>query len=341
MKRSVLLLALASCADNGGGGGGIDGTTHVETYELPAAIPPKLDLLFVIDDTTAMASHQQALAALPMQLEQTLQGAYASAANYHIGVLTTGDANLRRSTAIPDPFIVHDNTFSGPANNYQGSLGSVLASLFPGATTTTANQPLGIMQAALSSNPANAGFLRGEAYLGVITISASDDASPGGIVDYANSLKATKNSPLNVVLSGVFDPNNPRLGAFHAQFPNRSDMETIASADYAGALEIFTQLYREVLGYACRKEPADLDPDLPGPQYDCSFVSIDNGVEKLLPQCGTNITQPCWEIVVAADASICPDPAERSHLQTRGYTTSMSAYGDPFHPAIRGQCIVN
>jgi len=340
MRRSLLLLALCSCTDDSGGGGGIDGTTHVETYELPAAIPPKLDLLFVIDDTSAMASHQQALGALPMQLEQTLQGAYASVANYHIGVVTTSDANLRRSTAIPDPFIVHDNTFSGPANNYQGSLASALASLLPGAAATTANQPLATMQAALGSNPANAGFLRGEAYLGVITISASDDASAGGIIDYASALKATKSDPLNVVLSGVFDPNNPRLGAFHAQFPNRSDMETIASGDYVGALEIFTQLYRSVLGYACRNEPADLDPDLPGPQYDCSFVSIDGGVEKLLPQCGTSVTQPCWEIV-AGDASICTDPAMRSHLQTRGYTTSMSAYGDPFHPAIRGQCIVN
>ena len=45
---------------------------HVATYWLPRLRPPKLDLLFVIDDTTAMASHQQPLAALPAQIEQML-----------------------------------------------------------------------------------------------------------------------------------------------------------------------------------------------------------------------------------------------------------------------------
>lgn len=345
MKHALCILVVcASCTDNGGGGGGIDGETHVETYELPAAVPPKLDLLFVVDDTTAMASHQQALAALPMQLELVLQSSYGVLANYHFGVITTDAAtggNLRGSTAIADKYIVHDTTFTGPANNYQGSLAGAVASLFPtSAASTASNQPLATMRTALDGNAANAGFLRSDAWLGIVTISATDDASLAAAADYANSLKETKTDASYVIVSGVFAPSAARLGAFHAQFPNRSDTETIDSNDYVGALELFTQVYRTVLGYACRKEPADLDPELPGAQYDCSFVAIDNGVESLLPMCGTTITAPCWEIVVDT-MGICIEPTARAHLQTRGYTTSMSAFGDPFHPAIRGQCIVN
>jgi len=35
------------------------------------------------------------------------------------------------------------------------------------------------------------------------------------------------------------------------------------------------------------------------------------------------------------------DVSARAHLQTRAFTTSPSTYGDPFHPVVRGQCLVN
>jgi hypothetical protein len=337
VRRVLIVASLCACIDTDGGSG-ITGTSHVETYELPAAIPPKLDLLFVIDDTAAMASHQTPLAVLPTQLQLALE--YSAVANYHLGVITTDNASLRRAAGIPDPFIVHDNTFSGPMNNYEGSLASALRSLFPSsAASTGSNQPLAMTRSALDNH---AGFLRSDAYLGIVTISATDDASLGAVDDYAASLKGVKNDPAKVIVSGVFPTGAARLAGFHAKFPNRSDTQSIDDADYVDALELFTQVYKTSLGYACNKEPADLDPDTPGAQYDCAFVSIDNGVEKRLPQCGTVATRPvpCWEIVIDS-GMICIDPAARAHLQTRGYTTSMSAYGDPFHPAIRGQCLVN
>lgn len=343
MRTSLSLLAvLAACTDNGSGGG-ITGTTHVETYFLPALAPPKLDLLFVVDDTTAMASHQAALQALPAQVEQGLSSATGVAAHYHIGVVTTDAAsggNLRTSAAFTGSFIIHDGTFTGPAMNYQGSLASALASVWPSSAQSTAsNQPLATLRAALDGNVANAGFLRDDAYLGVVTITASDDASAGTPEDGASFLKARKADPASVIVSGVIAASAPRLATFHAQFPNRNDVSSIASGDYSPALAMFAQLYKTTLGYACNKEPADLDPDAPGPQYDCSFVSIEGGVERLLPQCGTT-SQPCWEFVVA-DPNICVDASTRAHLQTRGFTMSSSASGDPFHPEIRGQCLVN
>jgi hypothetical protein len=347
MKRAMYLLAVcAACTDDAPSGGGITGTTHVESYWLPALTPPKLDLLFVIDDTTAMQSHQQPLAALPAQIEQMINGAYGISASYHMGVITTAAATsgaLRRSQAFGGAFIVHDNTFTGPANNYQGTLASALSSVWPGeALSTASNQPLGTIRAAVDNNPANAGFMRSAAYLGIVTITASDDASLGATEDYASFLKATKADASSVVASAIIRPDASRLTTFHAQFPNRSVVQSIDATDYAEAFSIFTQLYKTTLGYACAKEPADLDPEVPGAQYDCSFVWIEAGVEHLLPQCkgaGAD-TAPCWEIVTA-DATFCVMPGERAHLQTRGFTRSPSAYGDPFHPEVRGQCIVN
>ncbi|HEY5951165.1 MAG TPA: hypothetical protein VIV40_36990 [Kofleriaceae bacterium] len=345
IRYSWLVLALATaCTDDGPSGGGVDGTTHVESYWLPAMAIPTLDVLFVIDDTTAMASHQTALANLPAELLAALEGATGIPASYHFGVVTTDVAsggNLRRSSSFSDAFVSHDSTFSGPANNYQGTLASALTSVWPSSAASTAsNQPLATMRAALDHNPANPGFLRDDAYLGVVTISATDDASTDPVDAYVSYLKSVKTDPARVIVSGVLDLAGPRLTTFHAQFPNRNDTQSIDATDYIGALELFTRLYTTSLGYACNKQPADLDPNTPGAQYDCSFVWIENGVEHGLPQCKGGDTAGCWEIVTS-DPVICVDPGLRAHLQTRGFTASTSSYGDPVHPEVRGQCIVN
>src|SRR5262245_59973062 len=117
MKRTLLVLALCAGCTGDDSGGGIEGTAHVETFDLPAAVPPKIDILFVIDDTTAMASHQAPLAAMPAQLEALVSGAYGNAGQYHVGVVTTDSTtggNLRTASPVNGTFIVHDNTFSGP-----------------------------------------------------------------------------------------------------------------------------------------------------------------------------------------------------------------------------------
>lgn len=346
MRRSLIALswvAVVACTDDGPSGPGIEGDSHVETYVLPALSSPKLDVLFVVDDTTAMASHQTALAALPAQLEAILASESGNVASYHLGVVTTdaaGGGALRTSSAVTDAFIVHDNTFDSPEHNYQGSLADAFASLLPGSAASTAsNQPLETTKLALASG-ANPGFVRDDAFLGLVTITASDDASQAAAEQYAADLKAMETDPANVVAIGIYPPGAPRLDAFHGQFPNRSEVRSIDDADYGDALALFTQLYRRTLGYSCTRGPSDLDPVTAGPQYDCSFVAIVEGVEQRLPQCSAEITEPCWEFV-GADPQICIDPDARMHLQTRGFTPSTSPYGDPYHPEVRGQCIVS
>lgn len=344
MRTALLLVCCVACTDDGPSGGGTTGETHVETYQLPARVAPKLDLLFVIDDTTAMASHQTALQALPAMVEAGLASSTGVVAHYHLGVITTDAASggkLRTSSSVQGTFINHDEgTFGGSPNNYTGSLAAALGSLFPSSAASNAqNQPLATTRAALDSNAFNAGFSRSDAYLGIVTISASDDASSSTPEEYATFLKSAETDPTNVIVSGVIPASATRLQTFHAQFPNRNDVSSIDASDYSGALDMFAQIYKTTLGYACNKEPADLDATTPGPQYDCSFVYIDGTAEHLLRQCGTT-TGPCWEFVVA-DPQICTDPALRAHLQTRGFTSSTSSSGDPYHPEVRGQCVVD
>ena len=338
------LAAVAACTDDGPAGLGIEGDSHVETYELPEQPAPKLDILFVIDDTTAMAAHQDALTGLPGELEAQLTTTILNVASYHLAVVTTdaaGGGVLRRSDAVADAFIVHDDGYAGPDHNYDGSLADAFASLVPAsAASTAANQPLETMQLALGA-AANAGFLREDAALGLVTITASDDASSATVAEYASALKAVEADPTNVVAIGIYPPGAPRLDAFHAQFPNRSETHSIDVASYADALGLFAQLFKTTLDYACNPAPADLDPVAPGLQWDCSFVSVLDGVEHLLPQCGDEVTGPCWELVTA-DPQNCTLPGAWLHLQTRGFTASSSAaaYGDWYHPEIRGQCVV-
>lgn len=346
MRHSLIALSwvvFVACSDDGPSGPGIEGDSRVETYELPALASPKLDVLFVVDDTAAMASHQAALAALPGQLEAILASEPTNLASYHLGVVTTdaaGGGALRTSLAVNGAFIVHDNTFEAPKHNYQGSLADAFASLLPtSAASTAANQPLETAKRALAG-AANPGFVRDDALLGLVTITASDDASPTAAEQYAAEVKAMKADPTNAVAIGIYPPGAPRLDAFHGQFPNRSEVRSIDDADYGDALAFFAQLYRMTLGYSCVQGPADLDPATPGPQYDCAFVAIVAGVEQRLPQCSGEIREPCWEFV-EADPQICTDAGARMHLQTRGFTPSTSPYGDPFHPEVRGQCIVS
>jgi hypothetical protein len=181
------------------------------------------------------------------------------------------------------------------------------------------------VQAALAAP----GFVRTGAWLGVVTIAASDDASSGDPAAHAMALKALKADPSSTLAIGVYDLPSPRLDAFHAEFPNRSSVTDI-EGEVGGALSLFAQLYRTVLGYACYREPADLDPDAPGPQYDCALAMVfRDGSEQPLPHCSTGSAR-CYEFV--PDTGCSGD--ERHRLELRGFPGL-------YRPGFRGQCVVD
>jgi hypothetical protein len=107
----------------------------------------------------------------------------------------------------------------------------------------------------------------------------------------------------------VADPSI-RMKQFFDSFPNRSTFNTICQTDLSGALVQIAQLLRTVIGSPCIEgNLADVDPNTPGPQYDCSVSDVTNfgkanQTETVLPQCNnltspaSSTNKPCWAIEV-------------------------------------------
>ncbi len=91
-------------------------------------------------------------------------------------------------------------------------------------------------------------------------------------------------------------------------FPNRSTFSTICQQDLSGGLVLIAQLLKTALGSPCIDgNLADVDPNTPGPQYDCSVSDVvnygqANQTETVLPECNNLTTPasstntPCWAI---------------------------------------------
>ena len=105
----------------------------------------------------------------------------------------------------------------------------------------------------------------------------------------------------------VADPSIRLLDLLN-QFPNRNTYSTICQQDLSGALTQIAQLLRTVIGSPCIEgNLADVDPNTPGDQYDCSVSDVQNfGTSKpketVLPQCNnqdapaSSTNKPCWSI---------------------------------------------
>ncbi|HEU0037581.1 MAG TPA: hypothetical protein VFQ53_43520 [Kofleriaceae bacterium] len=197
--RVLSILLLAACASEGGTSGP-SVESRVVHKEFPIAAPAKLDLLFVVDNSPAIAAHRANLVDNAHRFAAVLESFAGGLPDVHIGVITTdvgtrgaddptstasgdctadGDAGrLRTLPEITGRFLADfPNTTGNRVRNYTGDLGNVLASLLDaGATGCSFVRPLEAIRRALA-NPNNVGFLRDRAYLGVLVITARDDCS--------------------------------------------------------------------------------------------------------------------------------------------------------------------
>lgn len=173
------------------------------------------------------------------------------------------------------------------------------------------------------------------------------------VTDYVKFLKSLKTDPNKIIVAGIegaIDPfqtelRPPRTNAtpipalahsctyvgadkkpevadppirtkfFLDQFPNRNTFATICQQDLSGGLQQIGDLLKTVLGDPCIEgKLADVDPVMPGPQYDCAVSQVmnqgaANQMEKVLPQCtpqdSTATNPPCWHLTT--DATSCPN----------------------------------
>ncbi len=201
MRRCLLVcaIAFASCADPAEPVGPTV-TSHVVEKVIPLQRRAALDLLFVVDNSPAMAAHRPTLVANAKGIVDVMRTLPGGLPDLHIGVVNT-DAGTRGPGETSAPTIdgcsqdgdTGRPLFEGPVTgrflsdvgqldgsrvmNYTGELDRLLQANFDRPSTgCTFVRPLEAMRQALT-NAANAGFLREHASLAVVFLTAQDDCS--------------------------------------------------------------------------------------------------------------------------------------------------------------------
>lgn len=176
----LVVVALAACVDEDGPLGP-EVTSRVQRVVIPVEQPQMVDLLFVIDNSPAMAPHRERLRANFGRFIDVLRSLQGGVPSLHLGVITTdvGEGGRMRTTARIDGAFISDVRYqsSRREQNYEGDLRDVFTELADvGSEGDVYARPLDAIRLALD-NPANAGFVRDDAELAVIVMTATDDCS--------------------------------------------------------------------------------------------------------------------------------------------------------------------
>lgn len=327
IKCALLLIACAACATDPAQQAGIDGVTHVEVHDMPAAPAPELDVLFVVDDSAAIAPYLDRIAQLPLLLEEAFPVLGAGIMDMHIAVTTTGE--LRQLPAIGGSYMtLHTEYDLTRLTNFTGTLRETLGALLTVGSSASSFQPLAAIRR-VAENPA--GFVRANAALGIVIVSASDDASPGDVADYVQAIKSTKTDPARIVVTGIVTAPSPRLAELLASFPNRNRVVSLADGDPRTIMELLAGQIRTILPLSCWSA-SDVDPETPGPQYDCTVTATIRGIDRVLLPCKLATDLFCWSLVDHSNGCL-----EKPAVGPR-----MPPWGEyVFHPAFRAECVVN
>ncbi|MGE0870785.1 MAG: hypothetical protein AB7P03_19620 [Kofleriaceae bacterium] len=186
----------------------VDASTASDTNPPVQGTTRKLDVLFVVDDSSGMLSKQQKLAAGIWELFERLEAFNGDGLpDLHVGVISSdvgtrgtdgisagsigtpgmggcigsGKAGILQTTGAPvlGTFITDTREPDGSRRtNYTGELADVVGQMVMlGEGGCGFEQPLQAMRLALDGNVENAGFLRSDAALAVVFITDEDDCS--------------------------------------------------------------------------------------------------------------------------------------------------------------------
>jgi hypothetical protein len=191
---------LAGCPDRTIAGVPVEQGT-VDVKDIPAVPRRDVDILFLIDDSLSMVEEQASLKANFGRFISVLESLDGGLPNVHIGVATpnlgtsatdgshapaigtcAGDGEGGRMRQLPNnggAFLSdRDDGNGGRIRNYTGTLTDAFSQIANvGTNGCGIEQHLEAVKRALDNNPANAGFLRPDAYLAVIVVGDEDDCS--------------------------------------------------------------------------------------------------------------------------------------------------------------------
>jgi hypothetical protein len=180
----------------------------VEYKDIPVQFNRDIDILFLIDDSPSMADKQANLEANFHRFVETLETIEGGLPNVHIAVATSDLGTKGADDSLPASYTISGDggTCSGygkdgrfqtngapvqgqflidiangdgtRTRNYSGDLVDVFTQMASvGQTGCGFEQHLEAIHRALDNNPANAGFLRFNAYLAVVILGDEDDCS--------------------------------------------------------------------------------------------------------------------------------------------------------------------
>jgi hypothetical protein len=331
----ALACSAIGCTDEAPSSSGPYVTSRVAIFEYPISGRARLDILAIIDDSTTMAPYRaNVLADLP-DLATALADAPRGMLDVNIAVTTanTAAAGAFRSTpSVTGNYIIDGMRDGARVTNYTGDLGAALSSLADvGAASSATNRPLDVLPLALA---ADSTFLREQAYLLLLIIAASDDASAANIDARVAELKAMKSDPTNVLVAGIYPDVAPRLDDFVTKFPNRNVHTPIDADSLLDDLVGILNIQRSTLAAPCLEwQPFDVDPETAGEQYECVIEDrrYSEGT-RLLPRC-SGANQPCWDIK--------PDPMTCFYGPQLTFKVDYGAEGYPYDgTVIHGECLV-
>lgn len=292
----------------------------------------ELDLLFVVDDTAAIASRRAALnedlGRAAAALETSLPGGLPS---IHVGVVPASSLSAGGDGCAPPAPRGPECGLAAPARflatglcgrmpNFARPFTETLPCLADlGARACGALQPLAAVRRAL--DPASGagsltGFLRPEAHLLVVFVAAGDDASAEDPAQTVAFLRGLKLDPSKVLVS-IAGPSAgcgpagdaPRLKALADAFgSNGLYVGVCDERAISRALEPVTEELGTRLGQPCLPGVRDTDPSAPGLQAECTVEDHAQDVDapdlpdapmsrqtRVIPACDV-APPPCWRV---------------------------------------------
>ena len=276
-----------------------------------------LDVLFVVDDTDAIAPWVDTLRAGYPAMAHLLETLPQGAPDVNIGFVRASRCapqSRARDCGVRVPFPFLFSASCGADSNFAGSFADTFTCLADFGTQACGNaQPFQAVRDVLAQPPPAAwdSFLRPEALLHIVMVAGRDDASDVSPLELAASVKALKPDPVMILVS-VIGPGEspsltaaPRLTEFVQQFGGNGLLTGLAG-DPTAALRPLTQTLSVFIDPPCIRSVLDVDPVTPGLQADCTFEDTvtRDGKEttKVLPACDTAMP-PCWRLTERGDGT--------------------------------------
>jgi hypothetical protein len=275
---------------------------------IESAINDRLDLLLVIDDSPAMAPWLPKLAENAALFMRVLESFPFGVPDLHVAVTTTSARGLRRDLAACG--IVDDRpylaTVHGFHNNFSRPLAQTVSCMVTiDATSADPPEPLRSAQVVLEDEDNNGGFRRSEAFLSLLFVSSSDDASPGSVATYLDALLGTGPSRSRVAPAVIAAPNVPRLRALVNAAGDLGRFVTLDEPSWVEALRVLAEETPSDVGRPCIPGPL-ADPVAP----DCTVARLQYAFSPLqhplglLAQCDPSGTaEMCWLRIDDADCA--------------------------------------